>query len=179
MLLSLAALTSYSNTSFYVFEYKPLLRPSICPEEYWNIIEWECFLQDVPVYLYVSLVYAESEFKPNAKGYNAPSDTWDLGICQFNDRYIPEFSRLYNNNVLFDPFNPKEAIPVSVKLIKDLYRQLGCWDKAIMGYNCGPYRVEKNTVPEMTKNYLTKIHRIKYTIYTDLVEYRYDLYKLY
>lgn len=156
---------------FTMYEYSVSIKPTIVPDEYWELIEWNCWINDVPVYFYVSMLQLESNFNPNAKGYNIQSDTWDLGICQFNDRYIPLFSEQFNGGILFDPFNPEEAIPVSIKLLKSLYRELGSWDKAAMGYNCGPYRVKINRIPESTLHYFKKVQSNLDKIYDSIVQY--------
>ena len=80
-----------------------------------------------------AIIKHESRFNSQAIGYNK-NGSRDLGIAQFNERYLNWYKNQYGE---FDPFVPGEAIPVAIKHIESLKDRLGCWDAAIQAYNIG------------------------------------------
>lgn len=117
-----------------------------------EIIE-EALDQKVPVNLVLSLVYAESEF--NYKAYNENIKNGivvsiDRGLFQLNNNSFPELKR-------DDFYNPKRNMKVGISYLKFLYERFGTWEKAVLAYNCGPFRLATEGAPTKTKAYLKKI----------------------
>jgi hypothetical protein len=113
----------------------------------------------VPMCILSRLCQAESGYNKYARNYIDPRPEYCAhGMMQILPRWHP---------LVKDPYDPNEVIPYAAKYLSDMYRMLGSWDKAIAGYNTGPYGVRGNVkkhgddwfayLPDETKKYVTSI----------------------
>ena len=126
------------------------------PREYAAIACHECIQKDVPLWIYARLINKESRWNKNCISKNG-NGTKDLGIAQLNSAYLPDFQWFDNSGVPFDPFNPDEAIPVSIRYLARLHRAFKSWPLAIAAYNCGPGAVSRGCIPASTAKYVFDI----------------------
>lgn len=106
----------------------------------------------VPISIFLRLIEKESQFDVNAVGYNR-NGTYDGGIAQINSNSRNDIARWVNNSKSFDMFNPIEALDIASKYLVWLYNRYGCWEKAVMAYNCGMGNVSRETIPKRTYAY--------------------------
>ncbi len=117
------------------------------PEEYIPIIEQAASESGVPAPILDSLLWAESQYDPNAV-----SPAGAQGIAQF----MPETAAGYG----IDPLDPEQAIPAAARYLADAYAQFGSWELALAAYNAGGGNVEKyGGIPPFaeTQAYVPKI----------------------
>jgi murein DD-endopeptidase MepM/ murein hydrolase activator NlpD len=117
------------------------------PPEYVPIIEAAAVAEDVPPQILDSLLWAESQYDPNAL-----SPAGAQGIAQF----MPDTARGYG----IDPADPAQAIPAAATYLGDAYRQYGSWELALASYNAGHGAVQEyGGVPPFpeTQAYVAKI----------------------
>jgi len=105
---------------------------------------------DLPVLFFARLIWQESRFKPDAV-----SRAGAQGVAQFMPRVAAEMG-------LEDPFDPVQALPVSARLLSQLYERFGNWGLAAAAYNGGPRRVRewlsrKGGLPRETRHYVKTI----------------------
>ncbi len=113
---------------------------------------------DIPPNLLLSWVYQESRFDPKAVGDNGHST--DHGLAMMNSRYARSHAddyyastgirlsqeEIYSYNVVLG------AYLLSTK--KSRFKE---WPKALMAYNGGDSRVQKNNPPKKSQNYSKSI----------------------
>ena len=100
----------------------------------------------LPPNLLHNLLQAESAFDPKAK-----SKAGAIGIAQIMPKFHPTV----------DPTDPLASIDYAGKHLRDLYEELGDWDKAIAAYNTGAGNVRKlgmKKLPKETQAYLKAIN---------------------
>jgi hypothetical protein len=134
----------------------PLLRD--IPQEYEAIVNNAVSEAGVPIEIVVAIIWVESEFNPNALSPEREDTNRDMGICQFNLKYLQWYADMYNRGKEFDPMNPAEAIPVMALHIKWLHERYNHWPDVIMAYNAGFARVDSGNIPDCTWEYLFKIY---------------------
>ena len=103
----------------------------------------------IPVHLALALINAESQFNPNAKNRNTDGSI-DSGLMQLNSNTFDEYSQK-------QLMNPDTNTTLGLIYLRDMYDRLGTWEKAVMAYNAGPYRVEHGKAPDRTVAYMYKI----------------------
>src|SRR5215813_15287279 len=104
----------------------------------------------LPVSFFSNLIWQESRFV-----FHAVSPAGALGIAQF----MPKTAAAMG---LANPLNPLEALPVSARLLEDLFQRYGNLGLAAAAYNAGEARVnnwlaKKSTLPQETRNYVLAI----------------------
>lgn len=105
---------------------------------------------DLPVPFFANLIWQESRLK-----HDAVSPVGAQGIAQFMPRVAAEVG-------LANPFDPRQALPASARLLRELrdrFRNLGFVAAA---YNAGPHRVSEwlqhgGKLPRETQNYVVSI----------------------
>ena len=102
---------------------------------------------EVPLDYFTRLIWQESRFNPRAVSHAGAQ-----GIAQF----MPGTARIRG---LADPFDPRQAIPKSAELLRDLARQFGNFGLAAAAYNAGPGRVVdwltgRKALPKETQAYV-------------------------
>jgi soluble lytic murein transglycosylase-like protein len=127
------------------------------PVEYQELFETTS--AGIPQSVLESIAFVESGFIKLAKSPVREDGHRDLGMFQFNDKYHQWYSDTYNDGVLFDPFNPEEAIKIASLHIRFLYERYGNWTDVFIAYNAGMSRVDKDVIPESAWNYLEKIYK--------------------
>jgi len=103
----------------------------------------------LPVNLVIALVITESEFNENARNRNK-NGTSDHGLFQLNSS---TFYWLSSSMLM----NPKKNIELGTVFLRDLYDEMGTYEKAIASYNCGPSRVRHDQIPRATREYVKKV----------------------
>jgi hypothetical protein len=143
---------NYEPVVFPLAPLRPLLKPIIprSREEICGSVTAETRKNDIPAAFFIRLLYQESGFRPEAI-----SSSGALGIAQF----MPETAA---DRRLDNPFDPLQAIPASVRLLRDLYRKFGNLGLAAAAYNAGPKRVQdwianKTPLPQETQEYVKNI----------------------
>lgn len=122
-----------------------------------NKIERTAKAYDIPNNILTNLIKNESNFRVKIKSKMNSNGTYDLGIMQFNSKYVEYFAKKYNSGKKFNPLNANQSIKVGARYLKHLHVLTGSWEKALMAYNCGLSRVRKNTIPQSTINYAQRI----------------------
>ncbi len=122
----------------------------ICP-----MIESAARANALPVGFFARLIWQESRFYPDAVGPETRSGAHALGIAQF----MPETAA---EQQLFEPFDPKQALPKSSAFLAELRDEFGNLGLAAAAYNAGPQRVRdflagSRGLPEETRNYVLAI----------------------
>jgi hypothetical protein len=105
---------------------------------------------DLPVPFFANLIWQESRLR-----HDAVSPVGAQGIAQFMPRVAAEVG-------LANPFDPRQALPASARLLRELrdrFRNLGFVAAA---YNAGPHRVSEwlqhgGKLPRETQNYVVSI----------------------
>jgi Transglycosylase SLT domain len=105
---------------------------------------------DLPVAFFANLIWQESGLRDDVV-----SSKGALGIAQF----MPETAA---ESGLLNPFDPRQAIPASARLLRELRDQFGNLGLVAAAYNAGPRRVtewlERNrTLPRETLNYVVSV----------------------
>ena len=105
---------------------------------------------DLPVPFFANLIWQESELQRDAV-----SRAGALGIAQFMPSAAVETG-------LADPFDPRQAIPASARLLHTLRQHFGNLGLAAAAYNAGAHRVGQwidhhRQLPRETRNYVRRI----------------------
>ena len=107
---------------------------------------------DIPVAFFTSLIWQESGFRAEAV-----SPVGAQGVAQFMPR-VAEAMGLEN------PFDPRQALPMSARLLRTLFNQFGNFGLAAAAYNAGPRLVlnwldkkKKAKLPKETRDYVMAI----------------------
>jgi len=129
------------------------------PERYKVLFQFTSTFYGIPPGVLESIAFVESEFLATAQSPIRCDGHRDLGMFQFNDRFLKWYSDTYNSGVLFDPFVPEEAIKVAALHIVFLYERYGNWPDVLLAYNAGMDRVDRDDIPDSAWNYLLKIYR--------------------
>jgi soluble lytic murein transglycosylase-like protein len=129
------------------------------PEQYQDLFKTTSQSAGIPYGVLESIAFVESRFRASARSPVRDDGHRDLGMFQFNDRYLQWYSDQYNNGLPFDPFVPEEAIRIAVLHILFLFDRYGNWADVFMAYNAGMDRVDRDDIPESAWDYLQKIYR--------------------
>jgi soluble lytic murein transglycosylase-like protein len=135
---------------------KEVIPPYSIPKRYIDVVTKSAVDNGIPVWLLARLIEYESSWnsKTNRKNMNGSRD---LGIAQFNDRYLTDYYWFDNGGKKFDPMNPYEAIPVMARYLKRLYRATGEWRLAVLAYNVGLSRVRRWEIPKIGLVHMKRI----------------------
>ena len=138
----------------------PVLEESLPPRRYsayTDLFELVADVEGVLAAVLESVAFAESRFTPGAK-YPARSDGFqDMGMFQFNEKYLAWYAERYNGGNPFDPFEHETAAVIAARHLRALREQFGSWPLAVMAFNCGASRVEADEIPESTYRYVGKV----------------------
>jgi len=101
----------------------------------------------IPAAFFTSLLWRESGFR-----LKVVSPVGAQGVAQFMPATADSMG-------LDNPFNPFDAIPMSARLLAELYRQFGNYGLAAAAYNTGPARVvswleKRARLPQETVDYV-------------------------
>jgi hypothetical protein len=104
----------------------------------------------LPVPFFANLIWQESRLK-----HDAVSPVGAQGIAQF----MPEVAAAEG---VSDPFDPRQAIPASARLLRTLRQHFGNLGFAAAAYNAGPRRVgewldRRHALPRETRNYVERV----------------------
>ena len=110
----------------------PIAKPVIVrsTEEICDTLTKSAQINDLPAPFFIRLLFQESGFKPGVV-----SSAGAQGIAQF----MPDTAEGMG---LDNPFDPREAIPASARLLNSLLRQFGNLGLAAAAYNAGPKRIQ-------------------------------------
>ena len=144
-------LSSYDENALPEIRNSSLMKnvPSARKSRILSAVQNSCKKYNVDPKLVISMMYAESNFKPDATSHCGAA-----GLMQL----MPGTAKQYGAS---DPYNIEQNIDAAVKFIKYLKgRYNGNMDLMVAAYNAGPGRV-KNSVPNIseTKNYVAKVRR--------------------
>jgi hypothetical protein len=132
----------------------PIAKPVIArsTEEICDTLTKSAQINDLPVPFFIRLLFQESRFNPGVV-----SSAGAQGIAQF----MPATAEGMG---VSNPFDPREAIPASARLLNDLLQQFGNLGLAAAAYNAGPKRIVdwlnskgKGKLPEETQGYVKTI----------------------
>ena len=114
---------------------------------------------NIPISIFVRLIYFESRWDPNVISIPNTNGTKDYGLAQINGSNIKWFAKcFYYGNEEFNPMNPYHAVEACAKHLRYLNNIfLGNWNKTIKAYNCGVNGVLKNRIPKSTMIYADRI----------------------
>lgn len=126
--------------------------PALSREELCTTIVASAQAHDLPITFFSNLIWQESRFN-----HKAVSPVGAQGVAQF----MPEVAERVG---LENPFDPREALPASARLLRELFRQFGGnAGLAAAAYNAGPKRVidwltkPKAKLPKETRDYVETI----------------------
>ena len=139
--------------------YEPPLRD--VPIEYREIFAAAAEGAGIPPWALESIAWAESMFDHKARSPVRDDGHRDLGMFQFNTRYLDWYAEQYNAGAPFDPMIPAEATVIAAKHIRFLYERYGQWSDVFLAYNCGYGAVDRNEIPDSSFAYLIKIYEGK------------------
>ena len=128
------------------------------PEKYQAMFAAASESAGIPPGVLESIAYVESGFLATAKSPMREDGHRDLGMFQFNDCYLDWYSEHYNEGIMFDPFDPEEAIRIAALHIVFLYERYGTWMDVLFAYNAGIGAVDRNEIPDSSFRYLLKIY---------------------
>ena len=101
----------------------------------------------VPVNLFLAQIQLESNWNPNAV-----SSAGAQGIAQF----MPGTAAGWG----IDPFDPAQALDASAHYMRNMYEMFGDWNKALAGYNGGPYSFDPNKpLPAWANEYINLVYQ--------------------
>lgn len=89
---------------------------------------------DVSYELVLAMLYTESEFDANAKGYNN-NGTVDQGIAQINSDYTDHYAEVSGLYESFDPYNAEHGIKAcacKLQTLADVWKNNGVTDSATL-----------------------------------------------
>jgi soluble lytic murein transglycosylase-like protein len=125
--------------------------------EYTELFELVAGAERVPAAVLESVAFAESRFEPGAKSPMRSDGFQDMGMFQFNAKYLAWYAEQYNGGKPFDPLEHETAAVIAARHLRALREQFGSWPLAVMAYNCGASRVEADEIPESTYRYAGKV----------------------
>jgi soluble lytic murein transglycosylase-like protein len=146
ILSSLCLLSSSQGRSYMKTTEGTWSPPYTVPAVYMDSVQQATDSAEVPLWLFARLIERESGWDPLALNHNR-NGTKDLGIAQFNDRYLPDFTWFDNDGKTFNPWKPTEALPVAARYLRRLYDATHNWRDAVLAYNAGLSRVREGNVP--------------------------------
>jgi hypothetical protein len=125
-------------------------RPTLSREEICQIVREVAIENDLPIPLFMRLIWQESRFRPGVVSHAGAQ-----GIAQF----MPGTAA---DRGLEDPFDPIQALPASADFVRELVLQFGNFGLAAAAYNGGPRRVSewlagKGSLPKETRDYVVHI----------------------
>jgi soluble lytic murein transglycosylase-like protein len=129
------------------------------PVEYRDLFQDSAASVGIPPEVLESIVFVESGFIAEALSPEREGGYRDLGICQFNSRYLDWYAGQYNGGVPFDPMNPEEAVPVAAQHIRFLWERYSHWPMVCLAYNAGMTAVDKDEIPDGSYWYLIKVYK--------------------
>jgi len=129
------------------------------PEKYHYIVINSASKNGIPIWLFSRLIEKESSWNPKAYRKNK-NGSKDIGIAQFNNKYIADYIWFDNDGKKFDPWNAFESIPVMARYLKRLYDATSDWSLAVLAYNAGLSRVLENKVPKSSMEHMEIIMKI-------------------
>src|SRR4051812_37064530 len=120
----------------------PLSREELC-----SLLASSAEDNALPVAFFVRLIWQESGFDSRSV-----SSAGALGVAQFMPQVAQERG-------IRDPFNPREALPASAQLLRELHAKFGNLGLAAAAYNAGPGRVlnwlkKRSGLPKETRDYV-------------------------
>lgn len=132
---------------------------SMAQPPYFIEVQRACKETGVPVYIVMGVIIAESEGSAKAVSPRRPDGHRDEGIMQLNSKYLFYFTWRFNRGQSIDPFSPKDAIPVGVRILACNYRYYGNWVEALAAYRQGIYGVYKNGVTHASFHYIETVFK--------------------
>ncbi len=132
----------------------PIAKPVIArsTEEICDTLTKSAQINNLPVPFFIRLLFQESRFNPGVI-----SSAGAQGIAQFMPATAEDMG-------VTNPFDPRQAIPASARLLNDLLQKFGNLGLAAAAYNAGPKRIVdwlnskgKGKLPEETQGYVKTI----------------------
>jgi soluble lytic murein transglycosylase-like protein len=132
----------------------PVAKPVIArsTEEICDTLTKSAQINNLPVPFFIRLLFQESRFNPGVI-----SSAGAQGIAQFMPATAEDMG-------VSNPFDPRQAIPASARLLNDLLQKFGNLGLAAAAYNAGPKRIQdwlgskgKGKLPEETQGYVKTI----------------------
>jgi hypothetical protein len=132
----------------------PIAKPVIVrsTEEICDTLTKSAQINNLPVPFFIRLLFQESRFNPGVI-----SSAGAQGIAQFMPATAEDMG-------VTNPFDPRQAIPASARLLNDLLQKFGNLGLAAAAYNAGPKRIVdwlnskgKSKLPEETQGYVKTI----------------------
>lgn len=109
--------------------------PSTIDIKHLELMETTANYYDIPLRLFLRMIYAESEFKPRATSYKGA-----FGYLQL----MPSTYTRYKDNLFIKHKTPENNIRIGGLILKDLKQQYKSWKMALVAYNSGPNGVKNN-----------------------------------
>jgi soluble lytic murein transglycosylase-like protein len=113
---------------------------------------------EIPVEVLQAIAYAESRFNPDLISKARKDKSRDMGMFQFNSKYLSWFAEKHNGGRHFDPMLPAEAARIAARHIRWLYDKFEYWPAVILAYNAGFKAVSENRIPETSWKYLQAVY---------------------
>ncbi len=104
------------------------------PFEYREMLQVAAFRYRIPFQVLVRLGYSESWLNPKAVRYHKGTKYRDLGMWQWNEKWLHTHRRELG---WFDPMDPGQSTEKAARKFKRLYVLTGSWYEAALAYKCG------------------------------------------
>jgi hypothetical protein len=129
---------------------EPALTSIPTNEEFCTLLMSSAKANTLPIGFFANLIWQESRFVRTAV-----SSAGALGVAQFMPAVADRMG-------IRNPFDPREALPASARLLRVLHAQFGNLGLAAAAYNAGPKRVvdwlaKRGRLPQETRNYVLTI----------------------
>ena len=129
---------------------------TLIPDDMAHFITMVALEKDIDPDFCICILQKENpELNPNATSKPNENGTQDLGLWQLNNKYIPDFVKLFwDFNVKFDPYNWKHSTYIAISLLADHAKTFnGNLEKVAQAYNCGIGRTTSGDIPNKTEMY--------------------------
>ena len=126
------------------------LDPTSPYEEYSHAKNIKETYRGVPTHILNNLIQSESSWRYQV--VNKSNSEHSVGLAQINMKWFEYFKHKYN---IQDPYNPYQSLNFAADYLKDLYKETGSWEKAVIAYKVGLNKLHK--APAWVKKLAKKI----------------------
>lgn len=146
-----------------MFYFLPIMvKAETIDSEYLPWFQSVCAMENAPLEIAIAVSIVESNMQMVNSELNS-NGSRDLGIMQINSRYVSYFEELlWYEDLPFDVYDPEDNIRMGILILKHLYIETHEWDKAVMSYNRGLYKIKSD--PDAGWDYLVKVINIVNTL---------------
>jgi tetratricopeptide (TPR) repeat protein len=113
--------------------------------------------EGIPENILRAVIRVESQGRKYPYNLRNKDRSMDVGIMQLNSKYTKYYRDKYWHGQEFEPMDPFQSITTGAKILVDLYKEWGNWDKAIQAYNVGSTALKTGQKVDEAKKYLKMV----------------------